>query len=173
MAIVPSDIVYRYSVSAAAGNTTASSAAASLGDQVATNGPTSASANNVFDDVSGAESAAGDVEYRCLFGLNNHASLTLIGAQLAIDSESAGGASVQIGLDPVGVVAKGSASAQAATIANENTAPAGVTFSAGPLTIGDMAPGTVQGFWIKRTVPSGASAANDGAVFSITGDTLP
>jgi hypothetical protein len=173
MAIVSTDIVFRYSVAAAAGNTTASSANASLGDQIATNGPTTAAANNVFDDVSGAESTAGDVEYRCLFGLNNHASLTLIGAVLAIDSETAGGASVQIGLDPAGVTVKGLASAQAATVANESTAPAGVTFSAGPLTIGDIVAGSVQGFWIKRTVPPGAAAANDGAVFSITGDTLP
>lgn len=173
MAIVSTDIVYRYSVAAAAGDTTASSAAASLGDQVASNGPTTAVANNVFDDVTGAEATAGDVEYRCLFALNNHATLTLIGAQLSIQSETAGGASVQIGLDPAGITAKGAATAQAATVANESTAPAGVTFSAGPLTVGDLAPGQVFGFWIKRTVPAASGAAADGAVFAVSGDTLP
>jgi hypothetical protein len=173
MPIVNTDIIYRYSVAAAAGDTTAGTAATSLGDQVATNGPTTNVANNVFDDVSGAEAASGDVEYRCLFGLNNHATLTLLGAVLSIQSETAGGASVQIGLDPTGITAKGASGAQAVTVANENTAPSGVAFSAGPLTIGDMAPGQVQAFWIKRTVPAASGAANDGAVFAITGDTLP
>lgn len=174
MPIANTDILFRYSVAAAAGNTTASSANASLGDQVATNGPTDNVANNVFDDISSAESAAGRVEYRSLFGLNNHATLTLIGARLLLSSETAGGATVQIGLDPTGITAKGAAGAQAVTVANETSAPAGVSFSAGPLTIGDLTPGQVQGFWIKRTIVAGTSGPlADGAVFAIDGDTLP
>jgi hypothetical protein len=173
MAIVNTDIVYRYSVAAAAGNTTASSAAASLGDQVATNGPTTAVANDVFDDVSGAEASAGATDYRCLFALNNHATLSLLGAKVSISSQTSGGATVTIGLDPAGITPKGQASAQAATIANEAAAPAGVSFSAGPLTIGDIPAGSVAAFWIKRVTPPGATVQADGAVFSVDGDTLP
>ena len=173
MPIADTDIVYRWSVAAAAGNTTASAPSTSLGDQVETNGPTTAVANDVFDDVSGAEASAGATDYRCLFALNNHATLTLLGAKVSISSQTSGGATVTIGLDPAGVTPKGQASAQAATIANESTAPAGVTFSAGPLTIGDMAPGTVAAFWIKRVTPPGSTVQADGAVFSVDGDTLP
>jgi hypothetical protein len=173
MPIANTDIKYRYSVSAAAGDTTAGAANTSLGDQCASNGPTTNVVNNVFDDVSSAEATAGDVEYRCLFGLNDHATLTLIGAFLSIQSETAGGAAVQIGLDPTGITAKGASGAQAVTVADENTAPAGVTFSAGPLTIGDLAPGQVQAFWIKRTVPAASVGQPDGAVFAITGDSNP
>jgi hypothetical protein len=178
MAIASTDIVYRYSVAAAAGDTTASSAAASLGDQVATNGPTTAVANNLWDDTTGAESAAGDVEYRCVFVLNNHATLTLIAAVAYIASQTAGGGLIEMGLDPAAISAKGAASAQAATIANESTAPAGVTFtsptSGSPLAIGDMAPGQVKGIWLRRTVTAGAGPVNpDGAIITVTGDTLP
>lgn len=178
MAIASSDIVYRLSVVAAAGDTTAGTPATALGDQVSTTAITTATLNNLWDDVSGAEAAAGDVEYRCVFVLNNHASLTLQNANAYITSQTAGGGTIDMGLDPAAVSAKGSASAQAATIANESSAPAGVTFtsptSGSPLTIGDMAPGTVKGIWLRRTVTAGAGALNpDGVIIGVTGDTLP
>jgi len=173
MAISSSDIKFRFSVAAAAGDTTAGSASTSLGDQVATNGPTTAVANNLWDDVSGAEAAAGDVEYRCIFALNDHATLTLIGSVFSIQSQVSGGGLIECGLDPTAISAKGASGAQAVTVANESTAPAGVTFSAGPLTIGDLAAGQVKGIWLRRTVTAGAGAVNDGAVYAVTGDTLP
>lgn len=176
MAIVASDIVKRYSVAAAAGDTTAGTAATSLGDQISTTVITDATLNNLFDDVSGAESAAGDVEYRCIFILNNHATLTLQGATIEVLSQTAGGGSIDIALDNIAVSAKGSGSAQAATVANESTSPganAG-SFGAGPLTIGDIPPGQCKGVWLRRTVGAGASGVNpDGAVLRVTGDTLP
>lgn len=173
MAIVSTDIVYRYSVAAAAGDTTASSGAASLGDQVANNGPTTAVANNLWDDVSGAEAAAGDVEYRCIFVLNNHATLTLLGAQFSIQSQTSGGGLIEYGLDPTATSAKGASGAQAVTVANESTAPAGVTFGSTPVTIGDLAPAQVHAVWLRRTVTAGAGLQSDGAVLAVTGDTLP
>lgn len=178
MPIAGSDIVYRLSVvTASAGDTTSSTPAASLGDQVSTTVITPASIGNIFDDVSGAEATAGDIEYRCIFVLNNHATLTLLGANAYITSQVASGASIDIGLDPAAVSAKGSASAQAATIANESTAPAGVTFSAptsgSPLVIGDMAPGQVKAIWLRRTVAAATGGLNsDGFVMTVAGDTL-
>jgi len=175
MAIVASDIVKRFSVSAAAGDTTAGTAATSLGDQISTTAITDATLNNLFDDVSGAEAAAGMIDYRCIFILNNHATLTLTGASITILSQTSGGGTIDIALDNVAVVAKGSASAQAANIASETTTPTGIgSFGAGPLTIGDMAPGTVKGVWLRRTVTAGASALNpDGVILRVSGDTLP
>jgi hypothetical protein len=178
MAITATDILFKFSVAAAAGDTTAGTAATSLGDQISTTAITTATLNNLWDDVSGAEASAGDVEYRCIFIHNNHGSLTLLGAGVYITSQTAGGGTIDMGLDPAAVSAKGAAVAQAATIANESSAPAGVTFSSptsgAPLVIGDMAPGTVKGIWLRRTVTAGASALNpDGVIIGVTGDTLP
>lgn len=174
MPIASGDILYRLSVAAAAGDTTAGTPATSLGDQISTTTITTATLNNIFDDVSGAEAAAGDVEYRCIFVLNNHATLTLTGAQTSIQSQTAGGGTIDIGLDTTAISAKGSASAQALTVANESTAPAGVTFAATPITLGDLAPGQVKAVWLRRTVTAGAGALNpDGVVLNTTGDTLP
>ncbi len=178
MAIVSSDIKFRLSVVAATGDSSAGTPAGALGDQVSTTEITPATLNNLFDDVSGAEASAGKVEYRCIFILNNHASLTLQAANVYISSQTAGGGTIDIGLDTTAVSAKGSATAQAVTIANESTAPAGVTFSSptsgSPLVIGDIGPGQVKAVWLRRTVTAGASALNpDGVILGVGGDTLP
>lgn len=174
MSIVASDIKKRFSVSAAAGNTTAGTAATSLGDQISTTDITDATIGNLFDDVSGAEALAGDTEYRCVFILNNHATLTLQGATIEVLSETSGGSTITIALDNIAVSAKGSSSAQAATIADESSAPSGVgSFGAGPLTIGDLAPAEVKAIWLKRVTSAGAAVTNpDATVLRVTGDTL-
>ena len=175
MPISSSDIKFRYSVAAAAGDTTAGTAAGSLGDQVSTTVITTAQLQNLFDNVPGSEAAAGRTEYRCVFILNDHATLTLEGASVTIDSQTSGGGTIAIALDDIAVSAKGSGSAQAATIASETTAPTGVgAFGNGPLSIGDIAPGQVKGIWLRRVVSAGASAVNpDGVVLGWSGDTLP
>ena len=178
MAIVASDIKKRLSVTTgSAGDSTAqANPNNSLGKYISTTDITDATLNNLFDDVSGAEASAGDVEYRCLFILNNHATLTFYGATIAVLSQTALGGSIDIALDNLAVSAKGSASAQAATIADESTGPGGSagSFGAGPLTIGDMAPGQVKGIWVRRTVGSATAAINpDGAILRVSGDTLP
>jgi hypothetical protein len=177
MAIVASDIVYRLSVAAANGDTTAGTPATSLGDQVSTTAITTATLNNLFDDVTGAEAAAGSTEYRCIFVLNNTAGgLTLQNATISVLSETGTGSTVTIATDNIGITAKGLAgSPQAATIASETTAPTGVSaFGSGPLTIGNLAPGQVIGIWLKRVVTAGMAAVTpDSVVLRVTGDTLP
>lgn len=176
MAIVASDIVKRLSViTGSAGDSTAGTPAGSLGKYVSTTAITDATLNNVFDDVSGAEAAAGSTEYRCIFILNNHATLTFYSATIAVQSETAGGGDITIALDDIAASAKGSASAQAAQIASETTTPSGVgAFGAGPLTIGDLAPGQVKGVWVRRIVAASTAAlALDGVILRVTGDTLP
>jgi hypothetical protein len=176
MAIVAADIVKRLSVvTGSAGDSTAGTPAGSLGKYVATTVITDATLNNIFDDVTGAEAAAGSTEYRCLFVLNNHATLTYQGATVTILSQTALGGLIDIAIDNIAVSAKGSASAQAALIANETTAPTGVSaFTAGPHTIGDIAPGQVKGIWLRRTVSPGAAGLNpDGVILRFSGDTLP
>lgn len=175
MAIVSSDIVKRYSVvTASAGDTQAGTAAGALGDQVSTTVITDNVFGNLFPDITSEEATAGVIKYRCIFVLNNHGSLTLTAPDVSVQSQQAGGATIAIGVDPTAVSAKGASGAQAVTIANENTAPAGVTFGTSAVALGDLAPGQVKGVWIRQTTTAGASAlASDDFVLLIDGDTLP
>lgn len=176
MPIVDTDIVLRLSTTAgAAGDTTASSASASLGKYVSTT-VWAPGANTLFDDVSGTENAASESEYRCVFVLNNHATLSMTLATVAVTAEVAGGAAVAIGLDPTATSAKGSAGAQAVTVANEDTAPAGVTFSTPTtdgtgLALGTIAPGQVKAIWVRRTTANNAAINGDGFTLGIFTDT--
>lgn len=172
MAVTASDIVLKLSVAAAAGNTTAGTPATSLGDQVSTTAVTSAQLNNLFDDVSAAEATAGDVEYRCVFVHNTNATDSAFNVVVSIPSQVAGGATYDIATDNTGVTAQAAATAQAATVANEQTAPTGVSaYGAGPLTIGTMGPQTVAGVWVRRTVAAATAAATgDGATLRIAGE---
>jgi hypothetical protein len=67
---------------------------------------------------------------------------------------------MSIGLDPVGK------NGTATTIATENDAPSGVTFSAPTskatgLTVPDLAPSDYINVWVKRVVTAGMSAIDD------------
>jgi len=171
--IAEADLEWRLSVAAAAGDTDPSTPAASLGDQVSTTVITTAQLGNLFDTVTGAESSAGVVDYRCLFVLNNHATLTLLGATVSITGQTAGGASIDIALDDIAACAKGAATAQAALIASETTAPTGVgAFGTTDLAVGDLDAGEVRAVWLRRTVPAGTSALNlDSVTLRVAGDT--
>ena len=175
-AITSGEILFKYSVVAAAGNTTAGTAAGSLGDQISTTTIPDATLNALFDDISGAENAASAVDYRCIFIHNSNASNALQNAVVWISSEVAGGASIAIGVDPAAASAIGSASTQAATIANETTAPSGVTFTAPTtagtgLSLGTINSGYCRAVWVRRTAANSAALNNDGVTLSVQGDT--
>jgi hypothetical protein len=176
MAITATDILYKFSVSAAAGDTTAGTAATSLGDQISTTQITDATLHNLFDVVTGPENAAAEAEYRCIFVHNNHATLTWENVVCWLSAEVAGGAVAAISIDTTGVTAKGSASAQAKTIANEDTAPATQTFSSPTtkgtgLAIGNIPAGSVCGIWVRRTTANTSAVNNDGVTIRCEGDT--
>jgi hypothetical protein len=176
MAITATDILFKFSVTAAAGDTTAGTAAGSLGDQISTTQITDATLHNLFDQVSGDENAASESEYRCFFVHNNHGTLTWENVVAWLSAEVAGGAAAAISIDTTGVTPKGQASAQAKQIANEDTAPATQTFSspttkATGLSIGNIAPGSVCGIWVRRTTANTAAVDNDGVTIRCEGDT--
>jgi hypothetical protein len=178
MAITATDILYKYSVAAAAGNTTVGTAAGSLGDQISTTQITDATLDNLFDVITGDENAANDVEYRCFFVHNAHATLTWENVVVWLSAEVGGGAAAAIALDDIAPVAIGSASPQADTIANENTAPgSGVGAFSSPttkgtgLSIGNMAPGTCKAIWVRRTAANTGAVNNDGVTIRCEGDT--
>lgn len=178
MAIASTDLLFKLSTTAgSAGNSTAQgSPNSSLGKYISTTQITDATLNNLFDDISGDENAANTVDYRCFFVHNAHASLTWLAPFVWIYSEVAGGASVAIGLDPAGVTAIGSSSAQAATIATETTAPAGVSFSSpttkgAGLSLANIPAGSCAAIWVRRTAANSSALNNDGCTIRVEGDT--
>lgn len=177
MSIANTDILLKFSVAAAAGNTTAGSANTSLGDQISTTQITDNSLHNLFDVISGDENALSESEYRCIFIHNSHATLSWTNIRVYLASEVAGGANIAIGVDPAAASAIGQASAQAAVVADENTAPGGVTFSSpttlgAAVNIGDLAPGQCRAIWIRRSATNSAAQTNDGVTLRMVGDSL-
>lgn len=177
-AITSGEILFKFSVAAAAGNTTASSAAASLGDQISTTAWAGGALNDLFDDVSGAENAASTVDYRCIFVHNSNGANVLENAVVYLSAETAGGASIAIAIDDIAASAIGSGSAQADVIANETTAPgSGVGSFSSPttagagLSLGNIAAGSCRAFWIRRTAANTAALSSDGVTIAVTGDT--
>lgn len=174
MAISATDIETRYSGGAA--NT---SQAASLGGAMSTAGGGAFAdnvANNLYDDVSGAESAAGMTDYRGFYVMNNHGTLTLQGAVVFISSDTLS-TSTEIDL----AVAAEAMNVDMATIASETTVPSGVTFSH-PTTAATglqlngatgLTAGSRRGVWARRVVTAGASAINDTGTIKVQGDSAP
>lgn len=169
MSIVSADIKYR--LSGGAGNADPNG---SLGGVKSATAVTDNADNNLFDDVTGAEHAAGDVEYRCIYIHNGHATLTLLSAVVWIQSDTSGAESdisIAVGTAAIDGVEQ--------TIANEGAAPAGVAWSdaavsrATGLALGDLGPGQHKAVWIRRTIAAGSTPqAADTCIVQAGGDTL-
>ena len=160
MPIVASDLKIYLS-----GGSSNSDPNASLGGVMSTTTEvTDNTTHNLFDQVSGTESNAGDTEYRGVYLKNTHGSLSAQNTHVYISSNTGSAdTTIDIALAGEGV------NATMETIANENTAPVGETFSApttyaAGLDMGTIAAGQRYGLWIRRTVTAGAAAVNDDAV---------
>jgi len=144
---------------------------------------TSATDNNVFDDVTGAEASAGDTEYRAIAVINEDATEDWTSVVLWITSETG---SPSTAIDLAGETPAGDS---IQTIADESTAPTGVSFTH-PTTKGagiDMtgqaeATGTLAaaggvgswcGIWLRRVVSSGATGYSaDSCTIRCEGETV-
>jgi len=178
MAITATDILFKLSIkTGTAGNQNAQSDVnASLGKYISTTQITDATLNNLFDDVSGDENAASDVEYRCIFVHNAHATLTWQSVVAWLSAEVSGGANAAIAIDDIAASPIGQATAQADEVVNEDTAPTGEAFSspttkATGLSIGDLAAGTCRAIWVRRTATNSAALDSDGVTVRCEGDT--
>lgn len=170
MPIVAGDI--KFILSGGASNTDPNAA---LGGAISTAGGgviTTDILNNVWDNVSGDEAAAGDTEYRAIFIKNTHGSLTLTGAKVWISSNTtSANDTVSIALAGEGI------NNTIETVANESTAPSGETFSApssfaAGLSLGNLGAGQAHGLWIRRVVDASAAAANANPyTLSVQGET--
>lgn len=177
MAISSTDVKIKHSEKTGPGNTNAGNGDGSLGGFISTTEIPSAQLHNLFDVVTGDENQALEDEFRCVFVHNAHATDTFFNIRIYILSEVAGGANAAIGIDPTAASAVGSASAQAVNIANENTAPVGVSFFS-PTTLetainlGDLLAGQCRAFWVRRRTTDSAALANDGVTLRIQGESI-
>jgi hypothetical protein len=177
-AITSGEILFKYSIkTGSAGNSTASAPSTSLGKYISTSAWAGGAANDLFDDISGAENAASTVDYRCIFVHNSNGANTLQNAVVYLSAETAGGAAIAIATDNVAASALASASPQAAEIVNETTAPSSVSAFSSPtsagtgLSLGNIPSGQVKAFWVRRTAANTAALSNDGVTIAVTGDT--
>ncbi len=111
----------------------------------------------VFGQVTTTMALVGDVQYRCLYFKNNHATLTANDVRLYVHAPAPLPQTIELGLDPAGV-GNGSTTGVAQTIATPATPPVGVVFSAptqavNGILLGTIAPLQSVAFWQKRTVP--------------------
>lgn len=127
--------------------------------------PNTTAANVVFDEVLKSENIAGTPDYRCLYIKNDFASQTVYTPEIEFKSAT-NTAKFQIGF-----LTDKNVTAQA--IADENTAPAGITFIDFPVgtplsfikgTSDMLLTGEYVGFWLKR-IPT-----NLGSTGTITGE---
>lgn len=164
MPIIDTEIQYRFSGGASNSNPNASLGGVKSSVSIG---------STLFDDVSSAEAATGSVEYRCYYIHNANATLTLIAPKVFILSNTPSPTTtLEIGL---GTSAQGGTEQ---TIANETTAPSGVTFSAAAdfatgVSLGDIPAGGHRAVWVRRTVNAGTTAVAETATFRVTGDTNP
>ena len=162
-----------------AGNTTAqASASLSLGKYLSTTVWTGAT-HDLFDAMGADENTGLINKYRCIFVRNTHATLTATDTRVYFpNGDPAGGAAIAIALDPTAASAIGSASAQAVEIANDTTAPAGVTGWVTPTTyaagivLGNLAPGQCRAYWIRRTGANSAPLSAESVLFRARCQTL-
>ena len=164
MPIIASEIQYRLSGGAANSNPNAS-----LGGVKSS----TAWASTLFDDVSSAEATAGSVEYRCFYVHNANETLTLIAPKVWIQANTPSATTtVALGL---GSSVQGG---EEQTVANETSAPSGVSFTepsdfAGGIALGDIPAGGHRAVWIRRTVNAGTAAIADSFTLRVQGDTNP
>lgn len=134
--------------------------------------PTSLTANSLFDDVTGAEEQAGDTEYRCVY-VRNSGDVAAQNTVIWLSANTADAdTTIDIGLGTSAV------DGTEQTVANENTAPSSVTFSApstegGGLSIGTLNASSHKAVWLRRTVNATAGASNDTFTFAAAFDTAP
>lgn len=179
-AIVAGDIKFHKTTTAgAAGNTTANTTNGTyLGKYAATTLWAGGAANDLFDDITGAQNTANQVDYAGLAIENGNVNNDYVTPFAWLTGEVAGGAVTAIGVDTTAQSAVGGAGPQLLTIASNTTAPAAVSFSS-PTTYGTglalstITKGFVKGLWVRRTISGGPvpAVSGDGATINVQGDT--
>lgn len=162
MPILSAEIQYR--LSGGAGN---SNPDASLGGAKSS----TVAGSNLFDPVASGEALSGDVEYRCFYVHNANGSLPLENAVCWLQANTpSADTTLDIGVGTAAI------NGTEQTVANESTAPSGVTFSAAAsegagISLGSIPAGQHKAVWVRRTVNAAAAASADTATLRVKGDT--
>jgi hypothetical protein len=188
-AIVPSDVLYYLAApSATIGFTTAGTVGNSWGKYMSSTQLSGTALDNLFPDLTGAQNAASQVDYACLFVLNNTSSgnsmLNTV-AWLPTSADVAGGCTVSLAGDPAAATVKNSSAQQAALIGSATSAPGGVSgwvsnTGSAPVSpsytngiqMGTIAPGFCRALWVRRTATNSTPVNNDGFGIEVDFDTM-
>lgn len=124
-------------------------------------------ANEIFDDVAKAESAAGDIEFRGLYLQNDHGVDTAFDVRIWLKQDSTGPDTIALAIADEGVSVT-----MEGPLANESIVPATVVFTApvsqaAGLPFGDFGASQFRGFWIRRTVPAANTTSAPNAISKI------
>lgn len=179
--IITTDIQFLLSApQAASGYTKAGTPGNSLGLYVSTTQLSQTILNNMFSDLTGAENAASQVDYTCLFIYNNNADHSMLNGVAWLPTSLLGAqntATFAIGADPTVPTVLGSSAAQADVIANPTILPSGISTwaapsatSAGGVALPTIPAKYVQAVWIRRSA-SGGAGLNQVSI-DVTFDTL-
>ena len=128
--------------------------------------------SGIFADVPSADASAGETYYRLVYVRNTDPALTAQSAKVWFQSVGANSdTTFSMGLATEGL------NTQVSAIANEHTAPAGVSFSTPvaegtALSLGNIPTNQYYGLWLKMVVGAGAAAYNnDGFTVRVKCDT--
>lgn len=180
MAIEASDLEFRFSAPDAAGGDQfdQDTPAASLGRYLSTTVWSGGVLHDLFGAVTGNQNLNGQVDYRCLFVVNKHATLTWTNPVLwfSVDTAS-GGVEIAMGVDPTIPSVVTDSAEQARVTAAATVAPSGVTFSkplskGAGLALGSLLPGYCKAFWLRRTAQNTVALAGETCSLRAEGDTL-
>jgi hypothetical protein len=171
-AILPSDVQWFLSnPSASTGYSGSGTAGNSLGKYMSTTQINqSVLLDNLFLDITGPENAAMQVDYQCLFMMNMTAtswSMQNVAIWIPTIDVTPGGCTMQLGLDPTGVVQYNQSAQQAVLIGSSTTAPAGVSWYPPSTLAGEgLLPGNIAPFhgvavWFQRTAINGSAITDD------------
>ncbi len=148
----------------------------SLGLGVDMNADVTSVINSLFDPISSSEAITGKTDYRCVYVVNDHGSLSLYDAKIYLSANTISDKTkIEIGVDPVAVNGENSEIALDNEHDTTNKLDAVMwgehaSFSDG-ISIGTLEAGKQRAIWIKRTVEAGAVAVQGGATIAFVGDT--
>src|SRR5579863_3232887 len=156
-AIVSSDILFKLSApGASSGNSIAGTAGSSWGNYISTTQLSNTPLDNLFADITGAQNAADQVDYACMFIHNNTSSgnsmLNTV-AWLPLSLFVSGGANVALAADTFAASAIGSSSQQAVKITANTNAPAGVSGWVSPTSTAPTSPSYTNGIQLGTIAP--------------------
>jgi hypothetical protein len=164
--LTTSDIIFYYTNT---GSTIASNL--SLGSTINSNVISDSVNNNVFDDITGDQSASGIIEYRCIACKDIHASASMLNTKVFISDYSRAVANNDVisfalenptnGTNPVQLIGSDTIAPNTSLFIVANGSTVNWVEEGNPsstLSFGTIDASKWMGIWLRRVTPSGANA---------------